>query len=51
MHYFSYKFSKIAKRWSLNLQYWWPEIMWFDQIAGCDESELQKSVVTSFLWR
>jgi len=52
MHYFSNKFSKIAKRWRLtaptilNLQYWWPEVRWFDQIvvfqADCDEIELQK---------
>jgi len=27
MHYFSNKFSKIAK----NLQYWWPEVLWFGQ--------------------
>jgi len=32
MHYFSNKFSKIAKRWGffatsvLNLQHWWPEV-------------------------
>jgi len=54
MHYFSNKFSKIAKRLglisspppaSLNLQYWWPEVRWFDEIvvfqADCDEIELQ----------
>jgi len=39
MHYFSNNFSKIAKRWgltapvSLNPQYWWPEVRWFDQIV------------------
>jgi len=47
MHYFSNKFSKIARCWglsapsespqhlappaSLNLQYWWPEVPWFVQ--------------------
>jgi len=52
MHYFSNKFSKIAKRCrgspppaSLNLQYWWPVVTWFDQIVffqvDCDEIELQ----------
>jgi len=40
MQYFSNKFSKIIKRWgltasaSLNLQYWWPEVTWFDQNLG-----------------
>jgi len=35
-HYFSNKFSKIVNRWgltapkALNLQYWWPEVRWFD---------------------
>jgi len=38
MHYFSNKFFKIAKRWgspppaTFNLQCWWPEVMWYDQI-------------------
>jgi len=38
MHYFSNKFSKIAKRWSspspalLNLQFWWPKVTWRGQI-------------------
>jgi len=38
MHYFSNKFSKIAKHCGLfapaplNLQYWWPEVPWFGQI-------------------
>jgi len=52
MHYFSNKFSKIAKRWwlpapsDLNLQYWWPEVPWFGQIvvfeADYDKIELPK---------
>jgi len=52
MHYFSDKFSKISKRWGfpppvpLNLQYWWLEVPWFDQIvvfeADYDKIELQK---------
>jgi len=39
MHYFSNKFSKIAKRWGLsapaplNLQYWWPKVPWFGHMA------------------
>jgi len=35
MHYFTDKFSKIAKRCRrklLNLQYWWPEVPWLGQI-------------------
>jgi len=49
MHYFSNKFSKIAKRWPLNLQYWWPEVAWFGQIAAFQtwlwRNELKNSVV------
>jgi len=39
MHYFSYKFSKMAKTGSvpppapLNLLYWWPEVPWFGQMV------------------
>jgi len=46
MHYFSNKFLKITKRWGrcLNLQYWWPEVTWFEQIvvfqADCGEIKL-----------
>jgi len=52
MHYFSNKFSKIAKRWGsphpapLNLQFWWPEVTWCGQILffqdDYDEIELQQ---------
>jgi len=61
MHYFSNKFLKLAKRWGLsaiaplNLQYWWLEVPWFDQIvvfeADYDEIELENIVMTSFQWR
>jgi len=38
----------------LNLQYWWSEVPWFDQIlvfeADYDKIELQ-NIVTTFLWR
>jgi len=54
MHYFSNKFSKIAKRWrlsapaALNLRYWWSKTAWFGQIVdfqiGYDKIEL-KSVM------
>jgi len=32
MHYFSNKFSKIAKRAPFNLRFCWPEVTWCDQI-------------------
>jgi len=37
MHYFSNKFSKIAKRWRrraapLNLRFWWLEVTWCGHI-------------------
>jgi len=53
MHYFSNKFSKIAKRWGLSapaplsLRFWWPEVKWCGQIlffqADYDEMKLQKN--------
>jgi len=62
MHYFSNKFSKIAKRWGffafptapLNLQYWWPAVPWFNKIMVFQvmaKSNLKKLVVTLFQWR
>jgi len=52
IHYSSNKFSKVIKPGGspppapLSLQYWCPEVRWFDQIvifqADCDEIELQK---------
>jgi len=54
MHYFSNKFSKIAKRWgyptpvTLKLRFWWSEVTWCGQIvffqADYDEIELQKNI-------
>jgi len=58
MHYFSKKFSKIAKHWGLSapsafyLQYWWPEVPWFDQKvvfeADYNEIELYNIFMMSF---
>jgi len=52
MHYFSNKFSKIAKRWGLsapalfNIRFWWLEVTRFGQIVvfqtDFDKIELQK---------
>jgi len=51
MHYFSKNFQKSPSAGVspptafLNLQYWWPKVTWFDQIAvfqaDCDEIKLQ----------
>jgi len=42
MHWFSNKFWKNCQAAFLNLQYWWPEVTWFDQIvvfqADCETS-------------
>jgi len=58
MHYFSNKFSKIAKRWELsapaplNLRFWWPEVTWCGHIVffklTITKSNFKKSVMTSF---
>jgi len=45
IHYFGNKFSKIAKR-SLNLRFWWPELVWFGQIVFF-KLIMTKSVMTS----
>jgi len=46
MHYFSNKFSKIAKY----LQYWWPEVAWFGQIV-IFKLIMMKSNFKKQLWR
>jgi len=57
MHYFSNKFSRIAKRCggspppaSVNLPFWWSEVAWLSQIVGF-QTNCNKTVMTSLLWR
>jgi len=55
MHYFSNRFSKIAKCWGFFApSAWWPEVPWFGQIvvfeADYDEIEIQNIVMMSFQW-